>query len=392
MQITELISKQLSSVIPPNRKLVIYGTGDISRIFSDVLVPKIGREIAYYVTTYENGKFGRYNVISIDRVDISDLRQHTVVICSSYYPEIERNLRIFNVANCINVFHYLNVQKTYKYFAPYMSSKDKLRKDFPFQVEWNNDIDIQENIDMVLDVFSTDKEKCLYKSLLSYRLDEDYKLESIAEFVLDNIDIEDVSKQYTLYGDFSCVKTVLDCGASSNVSGFYFSEEMENLEEIHAFEPMPELHASGNYSQLILEKGIRLHNRTYGTWEFSGTAKMHGCSEQEAGGSSLKLQHESQSAGLKQISVISIDDYVDREGIRVDFIKMDVEGAELPSLRGAIKSITRDRPILAISIYHSLNDMIEIPLYLIKNLENYTFQIGHHTLGFSETVLYCTPR
>ena len=43
---------------------------------------------------------------------------------------------------------------------------------------------------------------------------------------------------------------------------------------------------------------------------------------------------------------------------------MDIEGAELPALKGAERSIKRYRPNLAISIYHSLDDFLDIPEYI----------------------------
>ena len=36
-------------------------------------------------------------------------------------------------------------------------------------------------------------------------------------------------------------------------------------------------------------------------------------------------------------------------------------GAELPALKGGIETIKKDRPQLAISIYHSVEDFLEIP-------------------------------
>jgi len=36
----------------------------------------------------------------------------------------------------------------------------------------------------------------------------------------------------------------------------------------------------------------------------------------------------------------------------VDFIKMDIEGAELPALRGSVRTIREHQPDLAIAVYH----------------------------------------
>ena len=70
---------------------------------------------------------------------------------------------------------------------------------------------------------------------------------------------------------------------------------------------------------------------------------------------------------------------------------MDIEGSELKALKGGEKTILSDRPQMAISIYHSMNDFVSIPLYLNNILENYTFHIGHYSYNHCETVLYAIP-
>ena len=77
---------------------------------------------------------------------------------------------------------------------------------------------------------------------------------------------------------------------------------------------------------------------------------------------------------------------------KIDFLKMDIEGAELPALKGGEHLLLESRPILAISIYHTLDDLVDIPLYLMTLLEQYTFFIRHHSFSVGETVLYGIPK
>jgi FkbM family methyltransferase len=86
---------------------------------------------------------------------------------------------------------------------------------------------------------------------------------------------------------------------------------------------------------------------------------------------------------------VCIDDLVkEGEVDRVDFIKLDVEAAELRTLQGATSTLTRFRPRLAISLYHSLDDFVTIPAFL-KSLDlNYEFFLGHFTIHKEETVLF----
>ena len=59
------------------------------------------------------------------------------------------------------------------------------------------------------------------------------------------------------------------------------------------------------------------------------------------------------SDGADVVQIMSIDSYVAEKKLpRVDFIKLDVEGAELDTLKGAATTIARFKPILALSAYH----------------------------------------
>lgn len=93
-------------------------------------------------------------------------------------------------------------------------------------------------------------------------------------------------------------------------------------------------------------------------------------------------------AGKKRVESISIDELAERE--KITYIKMDIEGAEMDALKGAEKTIERDRPKLAISIYHKDDDLWEIPYYLMKKYSFYRYYIRHYTPYTTETVLYAT--
>ena len=89
---------------------------------------------------------------------------------------------------------------------------------------------------------------------------------------------------------------------------------------------------------------------------------------------------------------MTIDDFVKEQELRrIDFIKMDVEGAELRALRGAEQTIRTFRPKLAVSLYHKRDDFIVIPSYLDCLDVGYEFFLGHYTIHREETVLFARP-
>jgi FkbM family methyltransferase len=88
-------------------------------------------------------------------------------------------------------------------------------------------------------------------------------------------------------------------------------------------------------------------------------------------------------------TTISVDDFVRSTGIdRVDFVKMDIEGAEPIALAGAIETIRRFRPKLAIAIYHSMDDFVSIPRWIVDLNLGYRLFLGHYTIHAEETVIF----
>lgn len=66
-----------------------------------------------------------------------------------------------------------------------------------------------------------------------------------------------------------------------------------------------------------------------------------------------------------RVQTITLDDYVALQDLqRVDFIKMDIEGAEVSALQGARHTIRHFRPRLAICLYHKWDDPVTIPRVL----------------------------
>ncbi|MFB5085894.1 FkbM family methyltransferase [Psychrobacillus sp. PGGUH221] len=98
--------------------------------------------------------------------------------------------------------------------------------------------------------------------------------------------------------------------------------------------------------------------------------------------------------GESDIEVVTLDHFVEGNNIsKVNFIKMDIEGAELNALKGARGVIKRDKPDLAICIYHSPTDLWEIPLWIKTNFPEYKVYINHTDGMFVwGTVCFATVR
>ena len=90
------------------------------------------------------------------------------------------------------------------------------------------------------------------------------------------------------------------------------------------------------------------------------------------------------------IPVFSLDSTI--SNISINYVKMDIEGAEREAIRGMKNILLEQSPILAICLYHNPRDLWEIPL-LINNINpNYNMYIRVYGHLFLETVLYCIPK
>lgn len=96
--------------------------------------------------------------------------------------------------------------------------------------------------------------------------------------------------------------------------------------------------------------------------------------------------------GMEHAPTTTVDTLVEQMNIqRIDFIKMDIEGAEMNALRGARKTIERFRPKLAITVYHRPEDLFTIPQFIKSIRADYDFYLDHFTSGVWETVLFAVP-
>lgn len=77
---------------------------------------------------------------------------------------------------------------------------------------------------------------------------------------------------------------------------------------------------------------------------------------------------------------------------KIDFIKMDIEGAEQDAIKGATNTIKLYHPILAICIYHKAEDWYKVPKMVLNIKNDYKIYLRHYMEGIFETVMYFIPK
>lgn len=100
-------------------------------------------------------------------------------------------------------------------------------------------------------------------------------------------------------------------------------------------------------------------------------------------GAGFLMDSESKENGT---DIFAIDDYFSEQNI--SFLKADIENFEESMIMGGVKVIRRDKPQIAVCIYHNASDMYRIPLLLKEINEDYKLSIRQHYGDICETVLY----
>ncbi|MFT8674497.1 MAG: FkbM family methyltransferase [Acetobacter sp.] len=193
-------------------------------------------------------------------------------------------------------------------------------------------------------------------------------------------------RQYFYDQDGVCIApevgdVVIDGGACTGDTALVFSNAVGPEGKIYSFDPVKEHIDILNYN--IEQFPLR-----------NVVAMPYGLSDHEVKAPLMVTNHYAPgfSAASQVVPLISLDLLVARGEIeKIDFIKLDVEGAELETLKGAQDSIRRFRPKLAISLYHKPNDIFELIDYVKTHFDFYALYIGHYTIHTEETVLYCMP-
>ena len=178
---------------------------------------------------------------------------------------------------------------------------------------------------------------------------------------------------------------VLDGGGCFGDTALQFAQAVGMSGQVHTFEFVPQ-NLAVLQQNIDLNPGYesRIRIAPYAMYSSSGS---HLAFQDRGPSTNLEMGHESSDGA----ETISIDDYVAQCGLEgVDYIKMDIEGAEDAAIIGATETIRRFQPKLAISAYHKPDDMIVLPRRILGILPEYRFYLDHYTIHSEETVLYAS--
>ena len=102
------------------------------------------------------------------------------------------------------------------------------------------------------------------------------------------------------------------------------------------------------------------------------------------------LGYASQLSRTGQMSVTTRP--LDALGLSPTFLKLHLEGAELPALKGARETLLASRPLIAATVYHNADGIWKTPLWLMETLPEYRFLFRTHSWCGTGAVIYAIPK
>ncbi|WP_406684216.1 FkbM family methyltransferase [Seonamhaeicola sp. MEBiC1930] len=166
-------------------------------------------------------------------------------------------------------------------------------------------------------------------------------------FLVDDID------KYEKYYKIKAGDVVLDAGAHHGGITVIYSQKVKQEGKVFSFEPdsrnlavfNKNLDVNSNYNNVeVIEKGL---------WNKEDTLEFF-----EAGNVGSSIFYEGEQSKKVTIQTTSIDNFLNEQNNdKLSFIKMDIEGAEIEALEGAVNSIKKFKPNFAIASYHIVNNV-----------------------------------
>lgn len=363
-------------------RIVIYGAGIYgSRIYG--IIKSLNPKAECHFTDNEPGKWGEKHVGCeiLAPVDVSKRFGKDVLIViavNRYYNDVTEKSKI---NKAINEHGWCNI---YQHSAELLSN-GIINKDYNKHAKRNFDfftslLERREKALQVISLLEDNFSKNTYSEYFRcFLTNANYRAPEIhlpcAYFALDM---------------FECKKDerVVDCGAYAGDTLKTFLLLYEGgFGRYDAFEPHPE-----NFRKLIdyisslpEERRKKINGYKMGTGRKRETISFQ-LDEIESSSSHVVAE------GNTTIEVCSLDDVV--YDYVPTLIKMDIEGSEMETLIGAEKIIRDYRPVLAVSLYHKPEDLIDIPLWIREQYADYRFFVRKYYSIFSllnELVLFAVP-
>jgi FkbM family methyltransferase len=168
---------------------------------------------------------------------------------------------------------------------------------------------------------------------------------------------------------------ILDCGAFTGDTLPFFLDATGRSCRVYAIEAFASNH--GRLIETIKALGaedlvtpVRL-----AVGAERGEVSIIGDTSYADGGAGIGASSRLESERVRCETLDSL--FLDGTKGRVDYIKIDVEGADLDVLKGAAHLLSEMRPVVAVAAYHTPDHLWQIPRYLLDTLGPCRLYAGH---------------
>ena len=394
----------IENLISKNNKFIVYGADNFGLKCKKVL-ESIGKTVIGFV---DLDKIKTKNFKNNQILDIENICLDAIIIIASYHSfQIAKKLtKEFGLKYYDNYvfwgqmalaalprqeyilnsfgshFYYFYKKHLNMYKKVYDFLSDEHSKDILFKIIYNR-IHFFNPDKISIDNLPTSPEiQKKYESDVSYY----YQLlpKSIPQRLKESIAFKISLNTYSYRNIVSPVgkKVIFDIGAYNNTAAMFSFLSPDSI--VYAFEPQEKQHED-NLKLSKTFKNIRSINKA--AWKNSGTIGFDTVESYFGGTADSRISLDSK----KMINVVSIDDFVILNNIDdVDFIKMEIEGAEYEALLGANKTITKFKPDLAICTDHKPEHLFEIPILIKKIHKDYNIYMDHRYFEPVRTICFAT--
>ncbi|WP_271169226.1 FkbM family methyltransferase [Hansschlegelia plantiphila] len=303
------------------------------------------------------GLQGQRDLTVIGNVDVQQLRERPELAVVAFGRQVRRKC----IGLALNGFRNVLFREDQKYRGG--------RTQFNF-LEKNGSA-----LSELFDLLADDESRLTLSSIIRHRISGDHGFLRIADYPEYN------HPQVRALGGYA----VIDAGAYDGRTSLDFARGVGAGGKVYAFEP-----DRSNVKRIERALADEL-TADHGTVEIVEAA----LTDQE-GFVRLKASASGSSNidddGDTIVRSTSVDSFLSEDASRrCDLISIDVEGFEQAVLSGAKDTLASKRPMLQVSIYHSIEHLFEIPLSLAKILPDYKFYLGHHNSYSTESDLYAVP-
>ena len=182
---------------------------------------------------------------------------------------------------------------------------------------------------------------------------------------------------------YCCNEVFVDLGAytGDSIKDFIQTYGANSYKKIYAYEM-----TKANIQ--VLKNNLEIYTDIVVRDVAVGEKKGHIYYEENAVSSSANVVSKE---GTNKVECVCLDEDISE---KISIVKMDIEGAEKDAIKGMKNHIVNDKPVLMLSVYHTNEDIVDIPLLIESISKDYDYYLRYYggAIYPTEIVLICVPK